>query len=213
MNYATSSMAARARSDAQTADSRTWRFTPLAIPDVMVIEPPRFTDARGWFSETYNARVFAEQGLEMTFVQDNLSCSAVPGTVRGLHYQSPPFAQDKLVRVLNGRILDVAVDIRRDSSTYGGHVSIELSAADGRALLVPAGFAHGFITREPDTVVSYKVSSLYAPNHDHGIFWADPELGIDWGVFHDDTTVSEKDQHQPSFSEFVSPFNVSDEKR
>jgi dTDP-4-dehydrorhamnose 3,5-epimerase len=176
-NLSLSSTGAQNRSD-----ENGWRFTPLALPDVLLIDTPRFGDARGWFCETYSERIFKHNGVELGFVQDNMSFSAVAGTVRGLHYQSHPFAQDKLVRVLKGSILDVAVDIRKSSPTFGRHVSAFLSAENGRALLVPAGFAHGFITREPDTLVAYKVTGHYAPAHDHGIFWADPDLDIDWGI-------------------------------
>ena len=132
--------------------------TSLAIPEVKLITPRRFGDARGFFSETYNAKAFAEAGITLTFVQDNHSLSAPAGTVRGLHFQSPPFAQDKLVRVTRGRILDVAVDIRRSSPTFGQHVTAEISAEAWNQILVPAGFAHGFVTLEPDTEVVYKVT-------------------------------------------------------
>jgi dTDP-4-dehydrorhamnose 3,5-epimerase len=159
-----------------------WRFESLGLAGVVLIEAPRFGDARGWFCETYNQQVFAKNGIELAFVQDNMSFSAAAGTVRGLHYQSEPFAQHKLVRVLRGSILDVAVDIRKSSATFGRHVTATLSAENGRALLVPSGFAHGFVTREPDTLVAYKVTNFYAPAHDHGIFWADPQLDIDWGL-------------------------------
>ena len=199
MNCATSSLATPAPINNQRPQPGSWQFTPLGLADVILVEPPRFGDARGWFMETYNARVFAEHGLKVTFVQDNTSYSAAPGTVRGLHYQSPPFAQDKLVRVLNGRILDVAVDIRRGSPTYGDHVAIELSAEQANQLLVPAGFAHGFITREPDTLVTYKVSSFYAPDHDFGICWADPDLNIDWGIEHAQAVLSARDANLPKF--------------
>ena len=168
---------------------------------VILIEPPRFGDARGWFSETYNARIFAAHGIDLSFVQDNTSFSATAGTVRGLHYQSPPFVQDKLVRVIHGRILDVAVDIRGGSATFGKHVAVELSAENGRQLLVPAGFAHGFITRDPNTLVAYKVTNFYAPDHDHGIFWADPDLGIDWGVNGAEAILSPKDMALPPFGQ------------
>jgi dTDP-4-dehydrorhamnose 3,5-epimerase len=164
------------------SEGRDWRFTRLALPDVVLIEAPRRGDARGWFCETYSRRVFAANGISLTFVQDNVSFSAETGTLRGLHYQSEPFAQDKLVRVLRGSVLDVAVDIREGSATFGRHVAVALSAENGRALLVPTGFAHGFITREPDTLVAYKVTAFYAAAHDRGIFWADPHLGIDWGL-------------------------------
>ena len=180
------------------SEGKDWRFKPLALPGVVLIETPRFGDARGWFCETYSQRTFAQNGVELAFVQDNMSFSAAPGTVRGLHYQSAPFAQDKLVRVLKGSILDVAVDIRKSSATFGRHVCVFLSAENGRALLIPAGFAHGFITREPDTLVAYKVTGLYAPAHDHGIFWADPQLGIDWDIGAEtEAILSAKDQALP----------------
>ena len=178
------------------------RFVLLALSDVILIEPPRFGDARGWFCETYSQRTFVENGVDLEFVQDNLSFSAAAGTVRGLHFQTEPFAQHKLVHVLHGRILDVAVDIRKHSPTFGKHVSTELSAKNGRALLVPAGFAHGFITREPNTLLAYKVTDFYAPDHDHGIFWADPQLGIDWGIdVEAETTLSAKDLALPGLAE------------
>lgn len=164
------------------SEGKGWRFESLSLPGVVLITAPRFGDARGWFCETYNQQVFANNGIELTFVQDNMSFSATAGTVRGLHYQSEPFAQHKLVRVLRGSILDVAVDIRKSSATFGRHVAATLSAENGRALLVPSGFAHGFITREPETLVAYKVTNFYSPAHDHGIFWADPQLDIDWGL-------------------------------
>ena len=177
------------------------RFLPLALADMMLIEPPRIGDARGWFSEIYSKRTFAENGVDLEFVQDNISFSTAVGTARGLHYQSGPFAQHKLVLVLHGRILDVAVDIRKQSPTFGEHVGTDLSAENRRALLVPAGFAHGFVTREPDTIVMYKVTQFYAPDHDHGIFWADPELGIDWGIGEADAILSTKDLALPRLAE------------
>jgi len=168
---------------------------------MMLIEPPRIGDARGWFSEIYSKRTFAENGVDLEFVQDNISFSTAVGTARGLHYQSGPFAQHKLVLVLHGRILDVAVDIRKQSPTFGEHVGTDLSAENRRALLVPAGFAHGFVTRDPDTIVMYKVTQFYAPDHDHGIFWADPELGIDWGIGEADAILSTKDLALPRLAE------------
>jgi dTDP-4-dehydrorhamnose 3,5-epimerase len=204
MTSSLSSNGAPDRSDAPTK----WRFTPLAIPEVVLVEAPRFGDARGWFSETYNRRVFARNGIDTEFVQDNVSFSAVVGTVRGLHYQSPPHAQGKLVRVLQGRLLDVAVDIRRGSATYGAHVTAELSAENGRQLYVPVGFAHGFVTREPDTIVAYKVTDFYAPHSDHGIFWADPALGIDWGMGQAEATLSAKDRALPPLAEALSCFTA-----
>ncbi|WP_088348313.1 MULTISPECIES: dTDP-4-dehydrorhamnose 3,5-epimerase [Rhodomicrobium] len=184
------------------SEGRTWRFTSLALPEVILIQPPRFEDTRGWFCETYSQRIFEENGIDLTFVQDNSSFSEKTGTVRGLHYQTEPFAQDKLVRVLRGRILDVAVDIRKSSPTFGRHISAELSASNGRALLVPAGFAHGFVTLEPGTLVAYKVTAYYAAGHEHGIFWADPALGIDWGLGSAaEATLSHKDMGLPALAQ------------
>ena len=201
----TSSRSSTGAPDGSDASAK-WRFTPLAIPEVMLVEAPRFGDARGWFSESYNRSIFAQNGIEAEFVQDNASLSVAMHTVRGLHYQSRPHAQGKLVRVLQGRILDVAVDIRRDSATYGTHVSAELSAENGRQLYVPVGFAHGFVTRERDTIVAYKVTDYYAPNSDHGVFWADSELGIDWGIGETEATLSAKDRALPPLGKAVGGF-------
>ena len=158
------------------------QVTELAIPAVKLIVPKRFGDTRGFFSETYNAKAFAEAGITDIFVQDNQSLSAQAGTIRGLHFQKPPFAQAKLIRVTRGRILDVAVDLRRTSPTYGQHVASELSAENWAQLLVPVGFAHAFCTLEADTEVIYKVSGYYAPLADAGVLWSDPDLGIKWPV-------------------------------
>lgn len=177
-----------------------------AIADVRVITPKKFGDDRGFFSETYNQRTLAEHGIDLTFVQDNHSLSAETGVVRGLHFQSPPFAQDKLVRVVRGSILDVAVDIRSTSPTFGRHVMMELSAANWRQLLVPIGFAHGFVTLEPNTEVLYKVTNFYSPAHDHGLLWNDPDLGIDWPVPADSVLLSDRDRNHPPLAELESPF-------
>lgn len=179
---------------------------PLEIPDVRLVRPKRFADARGFFSEVYNGPAFAARGIQITFVQDNHSLSAAVGTVRGLHFQTPPFAQDKLVRVTRGRILDVAVDIRTRSSTFGRHVAVELSAENWLQLLVPIGFAHGFCTLEPDTEVIYKVSAPYAPAHDAGCLWNDPDLAIDWPVRSADAVLSERDARLPRLRDMTSPF-------
>src|SRR3954471_6373326 len=153
------------------------------IPDVKVLLPKKFGDARGFFSETYSRKLLQEcAGIDRDFVQDNHSLSAEAGVVRGLHYQLAPMAQDKLVRVVRGAILDVAVDIRKGSPTFGKHVSAVISAANWRQILVPIGFAHGFVTLEENTEVIYKVTNYYSPQHERGIRWNDPQLGIDWGV-------------------------------
>lgn len=152
----------------------------LEIPDVRILRPKKFGDHRGFFSETYNKKALAEAGIDLDFVQDNHSLSATPGTLRGLHFQIPPMAQDKLVRVVRGAVFDVAVDIRRGSPTFGQWVGAVISAAEWNQILVPVGFAHGFLTLEPDTEVEYKVTNYYAPDCDKGIAWNDPDLAIDW---------------------------------
>jgi len=174
---------------------------PTALPDVKIIQPKRFGDHRGFFSETYSRSAFAEAGITLDFVQDNHSLSAAVGTLRGLHFQAPPFAQDKLVRVPRGRILDVAVDIRASSADFGKFVAVELSAENWWQLLVPAGFAHGFVTLEPDTEVLYKVSSPYAPEHDRGVAFDDPAIGIDWGLPPERLILSDKDSRHPRLAE------------
>lgn len=172
------------------------------IPDVKILTPKKFGDSRGFFMELYN-----KSRLDSPiFVQDNLSLSRPRGVVRALHFQKPPFAQDKLVMVLQGAILDVAVDIRRGSPTFGQHVSVELSAENCRQLLVPVGFAHGFCTLTADTMVLYKVSSPYAPQADAGIFWNDPALGIAWPVSTDEALLSDKDLLLPPLHTIDSPF-------
>jgi dTDP-4-dehydrorhamnose 3,5-epimerase len=181
-------------------------ITPTAIPDVKVLLPKSFTDGRGTFSETFNAARLAEHGVKLDFVQDNQSWSPQAGTIRGLHFQSPPRAQAKLVRVVRGHILDVAVDLRRASPTYGHWVSEELSAENRKQLLLPVGFAHGFCTLEPDTEVFYKVTDYYSPPHDFGIAWDDPDLAIAWPVQKDRVMLSEKDARQPRFSALADYF-------
>lgn len=177
------------------------------IPAVKIISPKKHGDHRGFFSETYNRASFAEAGIDLVFVQDNHSLSATVGTLRGLHFQSAPFAQDKLVRVTKGRILDVAVDIRASSPTFGRHVAVELSAENWKQLLVPVGFAHGFVTLEPDTEVLYKVTALYGPQNDHGLAFDDPALGIDWRLPHGALTLSEKDRKHPRLSDLPRYFD------
>ena len=172
---------------------------------VQLIRPTRYGDARGWFTETYNRDTFARLGIECTFVQDNHSLSAPAYTLRGLHFQTLPRAQDKLVRCIRGCIFDVAVDLRRGSPTYGRWVGAELSAENGHQLYIPVGFAHGFLTLEPDCEVVYKCSDTYAPDHDGGIAW--DSVGIDWPIPAGVTPeLSAKDQVQPPFAAFDSPF-------
>lgn len=173
----------------------------FGIEGPLLVSARRFGDARGVFAETYSRRDFIALGIPDEFVQDNQSRSAAIGTVRGLHFQTAPHAQAKLVRVLRGRILDVAVDLRPGSPSYARHVSVELSAENGLMLWVPVGFAHGFVTREPDTEVAYKVTDTYAPACDGGIAWNDPALGIDWGVGAAEATLSDKDRRLPRLAE------------
>lgn len=180
--------------------------TPTALDGVVILQPRRFGDARGWFTESFNRARLAEMGITLDFIQDNMSRSAAIGTLRGLHYQTPPAAQDKLVMALTGRILDVVVDLRRASPTFGHHVAVELSAENGLQLLVPKGFAHGFVTREPDTTVFYKVTAPYTPECDKGLAFDDPDLGIDWGIDRDKATLSVKDCNQPSFLDLPAIF-------
>lgn len=177
-----------------------------ALPDVKVLTPRRFDDDRGHFCETWNAARMAAAGLDVAFVQDNESLSARAGTLRGLHYQAPPFAQTKLVRVGRGAILDVAVDARAGSPTYGRWVAEELSAANGMQLLVPRSFLHGFLTLADDTLVLYKVDKPYDPASDGGVAWDDPDLAIDWGIATDLATLSDKDRRAPRFADWTSPF-------
>jgi dTDP-4-dehydrorhamnose 3,5-epimerase len=179
---------------------------PLAIPDVKLIKTTRFGDARGYFAETYARPAFVEHGLAHDFIQDNQSSSAMAGTVRGLHFQQPPFAQAKLVRVLSGRILDVAVDLRQSSPSYGRHVAVELSDESGDQLLIPAGFAHGFCTLEPNCVVFYKVDAVYSAAHDRGVNWADPKLAIEWPVAAERAVLSDKDRKQPMLEDLAPVF-------
>ena len=177
-----------------------------ALSGVFVVTPKRFGDHRGFFSETWNARALRAAGLDIDFVQDNHSFSAEQGTVRGLHFQAPPSAQDKLVRVVRGAVKDVAVDIRKGSPTYGKWVGVELSAENGKQLFVPKGFLHGFATLTPDVDVLYKCSDFYTPDCDGSVRFDDPELAIDWGISNQDAVLSEKDAKAPGFGAFVSPF-------
>ena len=184
---------------------------PLSIPDVRIIRPQKHADARGFFSETYNRRTFADAGIDLTFVQDNHTFSTQSGTLRGLHFQTPPFAQDKLVRVVRGSILDVAVDLRAGSPSYGRHVRAVISAEAWNQILVPVGFAHGLLTLEPDTEVVYKVTALHAPDHDKGLLWNDPALGIDWPLPATQVRLSAKDTAQPRLAELPTYFRYGPE--
>lgn len=178
------------------------QIDPSSLPEVLILTPRRFGDARGWFSETWNAETLAAAGLQMEFVQDNHSYSAPRHTLRGLHFQRPPRAQDKLVRCSRGVILDVAVDVRRGSPRYGQWAAVELSAENGRQLLVPKGFLHGFLTLTPDCEVQYKCTDTYAPECDGAVRW--DSIGFDWGVR--DPVLSAKDAVAGALAEFDSPF-------
>jgi dTDP-4-dehydrorhamnose 3,5-epimerase len=172
----------------------------LPLSGACVIHTSRLQDERGYFAETYAQQDFFDAGICCTFVQDNQSCSKILGTIRGLHFQSPPYSQAKLVRVLHGAILDVIVDLRRSSPTYGKHAAVELSEDNQDQLFVPAGFAHGFCTLKPDTEVAYKVDAFYAAAHDHGLNWADPALQIRWPVKQNDAVLSDKDRKHPALA-------------
>lgn len=178
----------------------------LTLPDLKVLRPVRHGDHRGFFSEAYSRKAFAEAGLDVEFVQDNHSLSAEAGTVRGLHFQIPPFAQHKLVRVTRGSILDVVVDIRAGSPTYGQYVSEVISAKEWNQIFIPIGFAHGLVTLEPDTEVLYKVSDYYAPECDKGVMWNDPALGIDWKIDPATAILSDKDRKHPPLAELPAYF-------
>jgi dTDP-4-dehydrorhamnose 3,5-epimerase len=177
-----------------------------ALPDVKLLTPRRIGDARGYFCESWSAPRMAAAGLDLGFVQDNESLSARTGTLRGLHYQAPPFAQAKLVRVAKGAIRDVAVDVRRGSPSFGRWVAEELSAENGAQLLVPRGFLHGFVTLTDDTLVLYKVDNPYDAASDGGVRWNNPDLGIDWGLGSAAPILSDKDARAPAFRDWTSPF-------
>jgi dTDP-4-dehydrorhamnose 3,5-epimerase len=176
-----------------------------ALPGVVILTPRRFGDARGFFSEIWHRRRMAEAGLDYDFVQDNHSLSARAGTLRGLHFQAPPHAQAKLVRCGRGRLYDVVVDLRAGSPAYGRWLGVELSFDNGRQLLIPEGFLHGFVTREPDTEIIYKCTDYYAPEADGAVRWDDPALGIDWGL-EQAPLLSEKDASAPFLRELGTVF-------
>jgi len=180
---------------------------PQAISDVLVLKPKRFGDARGYFVESYNRRVMAANGLDFDFLQDNTSLSAQRGTIRGLHFQTAPSQQTKLLNVLRGAILDIVVDIRVGSPSYGKHVGVELSEENGLQLLVPRGFAHGFCTLVPDTMVQYKVDNFYDPKADAGLLWNDAALGIAWPVTAEEAILTDKDRKHPTLAELPAHFS------
>ena len=182
------------------------KFIPTPIPDLFVIEPRVFGDHRGYFFESYNADAFAKAGIKADFIQDNESFSSA-GVLRGLHFQAPPKAQGKLIRVQRGRVLDVAVDIRKGSPTYGKHFTIELTGENKKMLWIPPGFAHGFATLEDETVFLYKCTNTYAPEQEGSLLWSDETIGIDWGI--DSPKLSEKDKIGPTFDSFESPFTYA----
>lgn len=182
------------------------QFEPTAIPDVVVVTPKRFGDDRGWFSEVFRQDLFDASVGSTVFVQDNQSFSKPQGTVRGLHFQRHPKAQGKLVRCVRGAILDVAVDIRVGSPSFGRHVAVRLDSQSGRQLWVPVGFTHAFCTLEPDTEVIYKVTNPYSPADDGGILWNDPDLGIDWPVSEAEATLSDKDRKLPRLKDLPETF-------
>jgi len=186
------------------------KVTQTKLPGVLLLEPRRFGDDRGFFSESWSRKTLAEHGVDIDFVQDNHSVSAAVNTVRGLHFQSPPHAQAKLVRCGRGRLFDVAVDIRKGSPTFGQWVGYELSFANGLQLLIPEGFLHGFSTREPDTEIIYKCSDYYAPDCDGAVRFDDPDLAIDWGLS-GDAILSDKDANAPLMAQFDSPFTYGEQ--
>ena len=178
------------------------------IPDVVIVEPRVFGDNRGYFFESFSERDFVSQVRKVRFVQDNESRSSY-GVVRGLHYQKPPFSQSKLVRVISGKVLDVAVDMRKGSPTYGKHVAVELSGENKRQMFIPRGFAHGFAVLSDDVVFQYKCDNFYAPSSEGAVAWDDPELGIDWGVPQDKVVLSAKDRSHPLFKDVESCFGYN----
>jgi dTDP-4-dehydrorhamnose 3,5-epimerase len=183
-------------------------FIRTEIPDVVIIEPKVFGDTRGYFMESYRKDALEDfLGYEIAFCQDNESKNK-KGVLRGLHYQLPPFAQTKLVRVIKGGVLDVAVDIRRDSPTFGNYVAVELNEINKRQLLIPRGFAHGFLTLEDETIFSYKVDSYYSAEHDRGIAYDDPAIGIEWPMPAKELILSDKDTRQPKLEESEELFDI-----
>ncbi|WP_026897061.1 dTDP-4-dehydrorhamnose 3,5-epimerase [Daejeonella oryzae] len=183
------------------------KFIETELKDALIIEPKIWKDDRGYFYESFSKKLFKDAGIDVDFVQDNQSLSQ-PGTLRGLHAQAPPFAQGKLVRVIQGKALDVIVDARTNSATFGKHLSVELSGENHRLFWVPPGFLHGFVTLEENTIFSYKVTNLYNKESEIGVIWNDPTLNIDWQINPDQVILSEKDKTLPTFKDFESPFNL-----
>ncbi len=171
-----------------------------SIPEVLLLEPQVYSDTRGYFFESFNQSIFDQNVINVHFIQDNESLSHF-GTLRGLHYQLPPFAQAKLVRVIEGKVLDVAVDLRKGSSTFGKHVAVELSSDNHLQLFIPRGFAHGFLVLSEKAIFAYKVDNLYSKNHERSIIWSDPSLGIHWPLNNEKIVLSDKDQVAPFLSE------------
>lgn len=187
-------------------------FRTFSIQGPFEITPSKIEDGRGYFSEIFRESAFADHAGPVRFVQENQSLSVRLGTVRGLHFQTPPAAQGKLVRCLAGSLLDVAVDLRPDSRTYGRWIGVELSPRECNQLWVPPGFAHGFCTLEPDTVISYRVSAYYSPEHDKGVAWDDADIGVAWPVIADPDTLSAKDRAQPNLAELPAYFSIGDRR-
>lgn len=185
-------------------------FRKFEIEGPFEVIPRKIEDARGYFSEVFRLNSFLEQAPGIEFVQDNQSLSVKAGTMRGLHFQSPPAAQGKLVRCLSGKLVDVAVDIRNSSPTYGHSISLVLSPEQNNQLWVPPGFAHGFCTLEPNTVISYRVTRYYSPEHDRGVAWNDPTIGVIWPEVADPETLSDKDRRQPHLAELPAYFSMED---
>ena len=181
-------------------------FEKQSIPEVILVKPKRFGDDRGYFSETFRENLFSDAGIVGPFIQDNHSLSTQAGVIRGLHFQTHPSPQAKLVRCTRGRILDIAVDVRHGSPTFGQYVSAELSAENGHQLFIPIGFAHGLCTLTPDCEVQYKVTGYYDPECDKGVLWSDPEINIDWPLSGRDPILSAKDQKQPTLADLESYF-------
>ena len=182
------------------------QITPTPIAGLLILQPRRFADPRGWFAEVWNRDTLAAQGISHDFVQDNHSYSATPGTLRGLHYQAPPRAQAKLVRAGAGMIWDVAVDVRQGSASYGRSFGIELSAGNGLQLMIPTGFLHGFVTRSADAELLYKCTDTWSAAHDGAVRWDDPDLAIDWGLNGAAPVLSDKDRAAPLLRDWHNPF-------